>query len=147
MNEKLQSALDAVIQEGTFSLSAVEAVKAMRDENERLTESAAALAGDNERLRAENDRMKEGLRITGDREAAIKIREDAVAKREIEMTKLEGKATQEAAVAAAYRDCFGLVFRNQVIQESTLKNVVIPAANGCSGFTQGVTDTKTVSAS
>ena len=33
IDPKLQAALDAVIQEGTFSLSSVEGVKRLRDEN------------------------------------------------------------------------------------------------------------------
>lgn len=148
LDPKLQAALDAVIQEGTFSLSAVEGVKRLRDENERLGGEVTALEQANTELRDTNSSIINKCHKYEEVINEVNQREKEVTKREIEITKLECRAVQEAAVAAAYRDCFGLVFRNQHVQKNISSYVPAPVnSSGCSPQMVSTNSTETESVS
>ena len=147
IDPKLQAALDAVIQEGTFSLSAVEGVKRLRDENEILLSKLDSADDENTTLRASNKKLEAKCVDLEARSAALAAREKEVAKREAEITKLECKAAQENAVANAYKDCFGLVFRNQHVHRSLSGNVPVSGGTNYGPQTMSMNTTETESVS
>ena len=147
IDPKLQVALDAVIQEGTFSLSAVEGVKRLRDENEMFLGKIEALEQANAELRINNSNISGKCHKYEESINEVNQREKEVAKREAEITKLECKAVQENAVANAYKDCFGLVFRNQHVHRSISGNVPVAGDNnyGPQSMSMCTTETESVS--
>lgn len=146
IDPKLQAALDAVIQEGTFSLSAVEGVKRLRDENEKLLLKLNEADEENTTLRASNRKLETKCVDFETRSAALAAREKEVVKREVEIIKLECGVSQERAVAAAYKDCFGLVFRNQHVHRSISGNVPVAGGNnyGPQTMSMNTAETETV---
>ena len=147
IDPKLQAALDAVIQEGTFSLSAVEGVKRLRDENEMLLGKVGALEQANTELRINNSSISGKCHKYEETINDVNQREKEVAKREAEITKLECKAAQENAVANAYKDCFGLVFRNQHVHRSISGNIPVSGGSNCGPQSMFMSTTETESVS
>ena len=147
IDPKLQAALDAVIQEGTFSLSAVEGVKRLRDENIQFNVTVEHLENNIKGLAEDNKVLRDKERDYSERLALVATREKEVAKREAEITKLECKAAQENAVANAYKDCFGLVFRNQHVHRSLSGNVPVSGGNNYGPQTMSMNTTETESVS
>lgn len=142
MNKQLQDALDVAIRDNTFNLSAVESIKAMRDENERLHLEVERLGLHNKELITANTQFSLKCNEYASEANNIKEREASVAKREISITQLECAVNKEIAVANAYKDCFGLVFRNQVVSSTTLGHVPVQGGNGGSGYVQQATTTE-----
>ena len=147
IDPKLQAALDAVIQEGTFSLSAVEGVKRLRDENIQFNVTVEHLENNIKGLAEDNKVLRDKERDYSERLALVATREKEVAKREAEITKLECKAAQENAVANAYKDCFGLVFRNQHVHRSLSGNVPVSGGTNYGPQTMSMNTTETESVS
>ena len=147
MNKQLQEALDAAIRDNTFNLSAIESIKAMRDENERLNLKVEGLELHNKELITDKSLLSAKCNEYEGKANNIKDREVAVSKREVAITQLECSVKQADAVSNAYKDCFGLVFRNQMVSSSILSS--IPVANSCGSgeYLQPVTTTeqKTIS--
>ena len=139
LDDKLKAALDAVIQEGTFSLSAVEGVKRLRDENEMLVGKVGALEERIKSMTSYNKDLEVKCSEYNEEKEALTSREAAVTKREIEITKLECGVIQERAVAAAYKDCFGLVFRNQHVHRNI--SSYVPAPVNSNGFSPQMVST------
>lgn len=142
MNKQLQDALDVAIRDNTFNLSAVESIKAMRDENERLHLEVERLESHNKELITEKSLLSAKCNEYIREENSVKEREALVAKREISITQLECAVSKETAVANAYKDCFGLVFRNQIVSNTTLGHIPVQGSNGTCGFVQQVTTTE-----
>lgn len=142
MNKQLQDALDVAIRDNTFNLSAVESIKVMRDENERLHLEVERLGLHNKELITEKSMLSAKCNEYISEANSVKEREALVAKREISITQLECAVNKEIAVANAYKDCFGLVFRNQIVSSTTLGHVPVQGSNGACGFVQQVTTTE-----
>lgn len=138
MDTKLQAALDELIGQKTFSLEAVEAIKAMSDENAalklKLETSTKALDDKTQ----ESIKYQSTLGIVKDELKKLQDREFHLDRREAEITKLECSVITEKAVAAAYKDAMQIVFKNPVMQQSTFGQTVLPGANGCASYLTGV---------
>lgn len=132
MNENLLNALNEAIQANTFNLSAVEAIKTMRDENVGLKKEVDNLEKRNQELHAENKVGHEKAEAVRVQQYEVNARSVAVTDREKLMAKIEVAAAKDNATATAYKECFGLVFRNQVISKSIMGQAAMPGENGCS---------------
>lgn len=117
--------IDKIVEESTFSVKGVDAIKALRDKaaaqereivslNATIKEGSAA----NDSLRTENGRLKE-------HNARLVAREDDLKKREDAMTKIEKEAAVNAAKAEAYRDSMQIVFKPHTVREMVSKSVPV----------------------
>ncbi len=123
MDLKLEKALEEIIEDKTFSLAAVEAIKAMRTDNTVLEKRNQSLddelkrAKDNEtELRERNDEL---IGQVGDWQA----REGALEVREAEITKLEKSAAVAVGKSEMLGLCFDGIFKNTIFRESFNKSV------------------------
>lgn len=145
MDARIEAALNQAINERTFSLEAVDAIKAMRDENAALSAKHEAQCKQVKTLTETLDAAKALNNTLLAREEATNTLLASVEKREKDITKLECAASAAKEVTAAYKDALSIVFRNPVMQEQVFSNGTAPAGNGCTVSTTDAT-TKTTQA-
>ena len=124
MEQKLETALNEIIEKNTLSLVAVDAVKKLRDENNKL---ANELDYNNKRLEqnkldtvtleARNDHLLNEIE-------GWKSREDNIKERESKVIIMEKNEAVAKAKADTLGHCFDTVFRNTIFRESF--NKIVP---------------------
>lgn len=140
MSSELLTAIDRLVEEKTFNLDALEAIKDLRDK-------AASLEANVELLEAQIEKHKNGtsaLRKENlDLEAVVSQQNTKIAELEArEKTAFEAiyKAEMHAAVADAYKDALRTVFKPHSVRETITRSVPIATtySNGSGGHTQSV---------
>lgn len=120
-DEELFNAIDKMINERTFSLEAVEAVKKMRTQlKEALDDVASSEASCDdykEKWNTSKQAYDQSDRLLRDYEA----REKSLVERENKITRLECEVDKHMAVGNAYANCFEQAFRNVTVRRSANK--------------------------
>ena len=125
-DEEFFGVVDKMIEEKTFSLEAVEAIKTMREKLE-------AALGDIKRSEQSCDNYKEQLKVSEEfgtiTDKALKAYQEieiGLDLREKRLIRVELNAEAEKRVGDAYRDCFYAITKNTIIRESVQREVVTP---------------------
>lgn len=114
----ITEAIDKIIEEETFSASAVEGIKALRDKAADLEFEVKDLS---DRLTAEtknSSAVETELSAFKGQQSVVAARESAVKEREEKITELEKGQAVSAARAETYKECVGLIFRNTEFKRS-----------------------------
>ncbi len=126
MNKELQELFDGLVTKETLSQSALEKLKSVVEENaelekqvENLQSDAEVKASDYRDLKNECDALEVSNEALLNREGSLKARENDCHKTEIQQA-------ADRATAAAYKEAFGLVFRNTTVRNSVLETVSRP---------------------
>lgn len=125
MTNDLTRAIDALVEQKTFSLDALEAIKALRDKAGELEKNAAAQATTITRLGEEVVEARRQNEAHLQRKGAIDKRETDVAARELKIGELEKSAAVTAAVSATWSACFDKLFANRIVRERLQTSVPI----------------------
>jgi len=136
-DEELLNAIDKMINERTFSLEAVEAVKKMREELNSckidIKVSEKSCDEYKERLKKSEEFgniTDKSLKECQDRERSVELREET-------MLRLELNAEKHVEVRDAYINCFETVFKNTIIREEIQRQIVTPL-EGTPGVSGGM---------
>ena len=138
MHAEILTAINRLIDEKTFSLEAVEAIKKMRDELSRVTELAEKNAKDFEHAAKLATTYLRDLTEAKNRLEGIEKRENDVALREKEATKLELKAEYQTSRGNEMKELISLVFSHPVLRRTAWKDIPVPGGYG----TQRTTETE-----
>ena len=121
--DELYRKLDAVVEEKTFSLTAVEAIKSLRTEFSRqvdkIIELETKIKTKMELVESLNNKVAKyeaELKIWNERELVIKKREESM----INLEKLWACADVKSGV---YKDIFDKLFGNTIVRESVQRTV------------------------
>ena len=132
--------IDKLVADKTFSLDALEGIKALKDEFVSLQalydESIKAV----EKARSSRDEANEKLRLAFIEIEALKAK---VAAQEATTGQAQSalyESHKQAAVAAAYKDAMQIVFRPTVVREAIYKN--ISSTNGMPMTSENTTVTR-----
>lgn len=115
---KVELLIEQMVQEKTFSLDALEAVKKLRDAAGIQSARLMQLEKDLETFNKVNAELKTANATLLSRVDTLTAREVAVASREATMTKLELERAVALAKAETFNHCFDKVFANRQIRES-----------------------------
>jgi chromosome segregation ATPase len=115
---QLSNMIEELVQQKTFGLDALEAIRTLKTKAEALEESVKNKNEVIERLQAEARALNERLSHQGEQLTQISARELAVAKREAEIQKLEVAAAVAQAESRTFRHALGVVFAPNTVRES-----------------------------
>ena len=115
--------IDKLVADKTFSLDALEGIKALKDEFVSLQalydESIKAV----EKARSSRDEANEKLRLAFIEIEALKAKVAAQEATTAQAQSALYESHKQAAVAAAYKDAMQIVFRPTVVREAIYKNI------------------------
>ena len=121
--DELYKKLDKVVEEKTFSLTAVEAIKSLRTEYANQIDKITQL----------EKKLKDSLSLTDSIVCRVNkqdmdlknwvTREVVLQKREDSMTSLEKQFACESVRAGAYKEMFDRLFGNTIVRESVQRTV------------------------
>lgn len=140
MSSELITAIDRLVEEKTFNLDALEAIKDLRDKASRLEATVELLEAQNEK------QHKDIANARKFNEELIAVREqqrDKIAEleaREKQAFEAIFNAQKHEAVAEAYKDALRTVFRPHSVRETVSRSfpVATTYSNGTGGHTQTV---------
>lgn len=122
---RLTAAIDAIINEKTFSLEGLRAIEEVRSKANMLEvalksslETVDSLGKEVAEANAENAKLKAQVNAAAVREAEITIREAKIAE-------LEKSAAVAQAEAKVFDKCFERVFANRTVREQTYSSVPV----------------------
>ena len=132
--------IDKLVADKTFSLDALEGIKALKDEFVSLQalydESIKAV----EKARSSRDEANEKLRLAFIEIEALKAKVAAQEATTAQAQSALYESHKQAAVAAAYKDAMQIVFRPTVVREAIYKN--ISSTNGMPMTSENTTVTR-----
>lgn len=114
----IDDAIQAAIEKGTFSLQAVESIKALRDRNLFLADALDKSSRHNEDLDRKFKHTTSELEKVWEELKTYKKRESEILGKEIEMVKLVSRAEKAEAVTQAVKDTMALAFKSPVYYKS-----------------------------
>ena len=123
MDSRLQEVLDGIIQDKTFSMEAVGAIKALRDDLQEEKDKSAKLFDELMAAEKQNDSLSDEYRRINDEIRGWQARDEDLGKRESNIAMLERSEAVAQSKADAIGLCFDTVFRNTVFRESFNKTV------------------------
>ena len=123
MDSRLQEVLDGIIQDKTFSMEAVDAIKALRDDLQKEKARSNALFEEVMQVEKNNDRLSDENFAINKEIIAWRERDEELRKRESHIAMLERSEAVAQSKADAIGLCFDTVFRNTVFRESFNKMV------------------------
>lgn len=142
----LTEAINQLVQEKTFSLDAVDAIKGLRDK-------AAALENlcntQNQQIAdLGNTELRQTSRI-GELQTEVanwKKREDELVQREKAAAEAIHEAKRQQAIADTFRESMGMIFRPNTVRETIQRSVpvAVEGSNGCAGFVSTYPETSSV---
>ena len=133
MDANLQKALDEAITKGTFSLDALEAIKALKEDSinvkEQLKRSEEVKQDNTIKINQLNGEVSK--QVTELLEMSKRL--EGIEKREKEATKLECEVEKHKAVSDAYWNITSLVFKNTTIKKEMFGTTPVAVDGGQSG--------------
>lgn len=124
MDKRLDLVIEEMLNEKTFNLDAVEAIKSMKDQVKDLEDRKDSLELKFSDLQKTHISLIEQRDTAQTRLVEYEKRESELVEREKEMTRLECEVEKERAVAGAYRDSMSIVFKPHSLRETVLKNTI-----------------------
>lgn len=122
MTDDFNKLIDQVVEERTLSLEAVDALKVLRDQANDDANTVIEQELKLERLAGELVEAERSLGEMDRREAAVAEDRVKLLARHDEIHTKEVEQAADKATAATFRECFGLVFRNQTISREILRS-------------------------
>lgn len=144
MSNDLLNAIDRLVEEKTFNLDALDAIKNLRNQAESLEERRDELVGMCERYRSEikglTDRIAELEKQSASLTSTVAMHKE----REQEADEAIYAAEKHRAVAEAYKDAMNIVFKPNAVRERVHQNIPVPMnySNNGNGYTNVVTYTQ-----
>lgn len=127
---ELSEMIDALVREKTFSLDAIDAVKALRDKAKDLEETVKQQKVSLEASKIYTDGIeRENGALRREIESLSKIH-DGIAEREAKVVENEKLAAVAKAESAAYKHALETVFRPNTVRERVVDNIPIAVDNG-----------------
>lgn len=143
MDQKIEQAVNAAIEAGTFSLQAVEGIKLLRAEHAALASilKQAQEYGVEQQWKVQEANRRIGELLTQLKEwenhqEILRVREETAHKKEIDQA-------ADRARADAYNNAFNTVFRNTVMRETMNHSISSSGPNGYSNHTETTTKERT----
>ena len=142
----LTEAINKLVEEKTFSLDALEAIRGLRDkaeamerENNLLKVQVADLRADHDGLKAENAALTSDLTVFKSREASIRAKE-------IEAYDAKAEAKRQQAIADTFREAMGMIFKPNTVREQVQRNIPVasPGSNGSAGYVSNYPESSVV---
>jgi hypothetical protein len=142
--EQLQLAISKILEEKTFSVDAMEAIKNLKIEYENALLKIEGLEKNLDTLQRaaiENGKTYTDLKIQYqelyDRSFDVGVREECVKIREIEQTLVDMKALHQADRVADFKEVLSMVFKSPIYKKTTSSSVnesipVVTTSNGYS---------------
>jgi hypothetical protein len=145
MSESLTDIIDRMVQERTFGLEGLEAVKLLKEKATAQTSRIETLE-----RQVENGRTELGAQQARNSELSRQVmnfqtRETELVERERKIFDHEKTAAVATAQSAAYRDVVGMAFRNTTVREHVLSNNPqwVPGQHGNGPMLMNAHDSKT----
>ena len=141
----LTEAINKLVEEKTFSLDALEAIRGLRDkaeamerENNLLKVQVADLRADHDGLKAENAALTAEL-------TEFKL-EARIRAKEIEAYDAKAEAMRQRAIADTFREAMGMIFRPNTVREQVQRNIPVasPGGNGSAGYVSNYPESSVV---
>lgn len=127
---ELSEMIDALVREKTFSLDAIDAVKALRDKAKDLEQTIERRNGDLATVSKNAANMEREIgALKREIESLSKIH-DGIAEREAKVVENEKLAAVAKAESAAYKHALETVFRPNTVRERVIDNIPIAVDSG-----------------
>lgn len=146
-DKELTALIDDIVQRKFVSLEAADAISAIKKRAEELEKQNADLIKANAASRKLVEDLERANAALVGAEASVRVREDAVLKREAAALKSELDAAHSKDKAELTERLFNTVFRNQVLTRTMMGNTAVPNSTPGYGPTTlpvSRTDTETV---
>jgi hypothetical protein len=145
MSESLTDIIDRMVQERTFGLEGLEAVKLLKEKATAQTSLIESLEKRLETSRTEYGTQAARLTEVNRQVMAFQTREAELVERERKIFDHEKTAAVATAQSAAYRDVVGMAFRNTTVREHVLSNNPqwVPGQHGNGPMLMNAHDSKT----
>lgn len=127
---KLDQIIDELIQRGTFTGAALDGIQEMRKEISDFRNSLIATKTRVDSLLAENIELKSNKSALESKLSAWQAKENGIAAREINISKLEAEADKHKALSAQAVDLFKTVFRNTEVRREMFGSVPVNNPTG-----------------
>lgn len=121
--QELYRQLDSIVEEKTFSLEAVNAIKKMREEYKGSLNKNVMNENTIKEYLLSNENMSKRVKLLEIDIAEWNKRENGLKMREESMATLEKSWACEQVRAGAYKEMFDRLFGNTIVRESVQKNV------------------------
>ena len=129
MSSELITAIDRLVEEKTFNLDALEAIKDLRDKASRLEATVELLEAQGKKHKENTDKLiKENNDLM-----------DSWNKQNAKVAELEAReklaweaiyrAEKHEAVAEAYKDALRTVFKPHAVREQVIQNIPVPLSS------------------
>lgn len=144
MSTELTNAIDQIIQQKTFSLEGVDAIKTLKIKALALEESVIA----KDRRIAELEQLRKDfsadITTLNDALKIARMREDSLVKREANIAQLERTSAVADARSGCYTDIFNKMFANRQFREHVIEStqVPVPYNNGMTPTTHTANSSK-----
>lgn len=121
--EDVYKELDKVVEQKTFSLEAVKAIKELRDEYIKRTEKIKSLEESNVGLNRTINMYTVSIEENKKDIEVLKMRESRLEQREKNMIDLEKTTAIEFAKSSVWREVFEVLFKNNIMKETVVRKV------------------------
>lgn len=118
--------IDELVEQKTFSLDALSAIKALREEAKVQAAEIVKLKDSVKYQEAEKQRFERDLRHAESKLDKIAAREQAVAERESKITQLELDKAVASASLTSFKEACGMFLKNTIVRESVSSNARRP---------------------
>lgn len=126
--DNVQAAIRELVEKQTFTAEAAAGITKLRADVDAAVKENKDLLTRNDKLMQDNLALGRTIGMRDNEIAALKSREDALAKREAVCHAAEIEKASANAVANTFRECFGAVFRNFQVNRSLTEQVAHPRA-------------------
>jgi len=146
VNTNLVAAIDDLVEKKTFSLDALKAIQDLRAKAEKSLETEAQNAAKITSQADNLSKLSAEINAWQSKDAALKAREDAVAKREAAITRLELETAVANAGMNVMRETVSMFLRNRVVREDIVSStpVGVPGGGGGPGYIQNAPKTENI---
>lgn len=145
MSFELLTAIDRLVEEKTFNLDALEAIKALRDQAASLEKARSELADLCDKYCGEIKRLSEDNRELSGQIESLTSAVALYKAREKQADEAIFGAEKHKAVAEAYKDAMEIVFRPHAVRERVHQNIPVPlTAQGGGSWVQNHQQTSDV---
>lgn len=130
MDVRLTKAIDEIVNEKTFTVEAVDAIKNLRDRAEILERNLEAAEKKGDLQDKVITDLNKSVDIFKTREAELTKREREVTEREKNMITLEKTTAVAEAKAGVWDECLKRLLGNRILRENFNKSIPVPVAPG-----------------
>jgi len=133
MSNELLTAIDRLVEEKTFNLDALEAIKDLRNKAQSLEDSLAVVRERADKFKIENIELRAEAELLQGRIDQYEAQASMLRTRQQQADEAVFESEKHKAVAEAYKDAMEIVFRPHAVRERVHQNIPVPFTTTSNG--------------